>query len=88
MTHRYSMGQEIVRLVAGLADLGLEQAENAAHAARALIGRSDLRELAGDCRSDLSARGAALIGRFGPPPQAHMETLAQRAAAREDAVDA
>ena len=88
MAQRDAAGREILRLMAGLVDFGLEQTEHAARAARGLLGRSDLHELADDYRSDLSARGAALLGRFGSPAESHMETLAKRTAAREDAADA
>ena len=72
-------GRDTLRLLLGLVDVGLEQAENAVHAARGLLGRGDLGELASDVRTDLNARGDALLGRVAPPAESHMETLARRA---------
>ena len=72
-------GRDVLRLLLGLVDAGLEQAEHAVHAARGLLGRSDLGELASDIRSDLNARGDAVLGKVAPPAESHMETLARRA---------
>jgi hypothetical protein len=81
-------GREALRLLLGVADVGLEQAERAIHVARGLLGRSDLGELASDVRGDLAARGDALLGRVAPPAEAHMETLARVAqAARSESTD-
>jgi hypothetical protein len=73
-----SGGREALRLLLGLVDVGLEQAEHAVHVARGLLGRSDLGDLASDVRTDLGARGDAVMGRVAPPAEAHMETLARR----------
>jgi hypothetical protein len=80
-----SGGREALRLLLGLVDVGLEQAEHAAHVARGLLGRSDLGELASDVRTDLGARGDAVIGRVAPSAESHMETLARRAQAAQAA---
>jgi len=81
-------GREALRLLLGVVDVGLEQAEHAVHAARGLFGRSDLGELADDVRSDLGARGEAVLGRVAPSAGSHMETLARRAqAAQQDEAD-
>ena len=80
-----SGGRDALRLFLGLVDAGLEQAEHAVHAARGLLGRSDLGELASDVRADLNARGDVLLGRVAPAAESHMETLARQArAARPD----
>lgn len=82
-------GREALRLLLGLVDVGLEQAEHAVHAARGLLGRSDLAELATDVRADLGARGDAVLGRVAPAAESHMESLARRAqAVRPDGADA
>ena len=78
-----SGGREALRLLLGLVDVGLEQAENAVHAARGLLGRSDLGELASDVRTDLGARGDAMLGRVSPSAESHMETLARRSQAAQ-----
>ena len=84
-----SGGREALRLLLGLVDVGLEQAEHAVHAARGLLGRSDLGDLASDVRTDLGARGDAMLGRVAPSTESHMETLARRAReARPAAADA
>lgn len=74
-------GRDLLALLAGAADLGLETAEGLIGKARGLLGRSDLGELAADAHGDLKARGDVLLGRLAPPPEAHMETLARRAKA-------
>lgn len=53
------------------------------HAARGLLGRSDLGELASDVRTDLGARGDAMLGRVSPSAESHMETLARRSQAAQ-----
>ena len=78
-----SGGREALRLLLGLVDVGLEQAEHAVHAARGLLGRSDLGELASDVRTDLGARGDAMLGRVAPSAESHMETLARRSQAAQ-----
>jgi hypothetical protein len=82
-----SGGREALRLLLGLVDVGLEQAEHAVHAARGLLGRSDLGDLASDVRTDLGARGDAVIGRVAPSAESHMETLARRSQAARAARD-
>jgi hypothetical protein len=72
-------GREALRLLLGVVDAGLEQAEHAVRAARGLFGRSDLSELAAAVRADLGARGEVVLGRVAPPAESHMETLARRA---------
>jgi hypothetical protein len=80
-----SGGREALRLLLGLVDVGLEQAEQAVHTVRGLLGRSDLGDLASDVRTDLGARGDAVIGRVAPPAESHMETLARRSQAAREA---
>ncbi|HEX4787249.1 MAG TPA: hypothetical protein VH372_02220 [Actinospica sp.] len=82
-------GREVVRLLLGLVDVGLEQAEYAAHAARGLLGRSDLAEMAAEVRAELGTRGDALLGRVAPSAESHMEALARIAqAGRRQGADA
>ena len=87
---RASGGREALRLLLGVVDVGLEQAEHAVRAARSLLGRSDLGELAAEVRADLGARGDSVLGRVvAPSAESHMETLARQArAARPNGVDA
>lgn len=73
------VGRDVFAVLAGIADLGLETAEGLLGRARGLLGRSDLPDLAADAHADLKARGEVVLGRFGPPAEAHMETLARRA---------
>jgi hypothetical protein len=78
-----------LRLFAGIVDFGLEQAESAVRQTRGLLRRSDLREMTGDLHTDLKARGDLVLGRFAPPAEAHMESLARRVkAARGETLDA
>ena len=71
-----------VLLLAGVVDLGLEQAEGALRRVRGLLGRSDLRELAEDGHEDLMARGELALRRCAPSGESHLEALARHAAAR------
>ena len=80
------IGRDVFAVLAGIADLGLETAEDLLGRARGLLGRSDLPDLAADAHADLRARGEVVLGRFGPPAEAHMEVLARRANAARDAV--
>jgi hypothetical protein len=77
-----SAARDAVRLLAGLADIGLEAAEGAVRRARSVLGRSDLPELASDLHREVKAHGDVVLDRIAPPAQAHMEDLARRAAAR------
>ncbi len=73
--------REAVQLLAGVVDLGLEQAEGALRRVRGLLGRSDLHELVGYGHEDLKARGELALNRFAPAAESHMEALARHAAA-------
>lgn len=73
--------REAVQLLAGVVDLGLEQAEGALRLVRGLLGRSDLHELAADGHEDLMARGELALRRYAPSAESHMEALARHAAA-------
>lgn len=66
-----------MRLLAGLADVGLEQAEGLLRRARGALGRADYPDLAADARDDLLARGEVVLARFAPAREAHMESLAR-----------
>jgi hypothetical protein len=70
-------GGEAVRLLAGLADFGLEQAEGMLRRARGALSRADYSDLAADAHEDLLARGDVVLARFAPAREAHMETLAR-----------
>lgn len=76
-----SVARDAVRLVAGLADLGLEAAEGALRRARTVLGRSDLPEMASDLHREVKAHGDVVLDRFAPPAEAHLEALARRSAA-------
>lgn len=81
--------REAVQLLAGVIDLGLEQAEGALRRVRGLLGRSDLHALVGDGHEDLKARGELALNRYAPATESHLEALARRAAAtRAGAADA
>ena len=66
-----------MRLLAGLADVGLEQAEGLLRRARGALSRADYPDLAADARDDLLARGEVVLARFAPAREAHMEHLAR-----------
>lgn len=79
-----SVARDAVRLVAGLADLGLEAAEAAVRRARSVLGRSDLPEMASDLHREVKAHGEVVLDRVAPPAEAHMEAVARRAAAARE----
>lgn len=79
-----SVARDAVRLVAGLADLGLEAAEAAVRRARGVLGRSDLPEMASDLHREVKAHGEVVLDRVAPPAEAHMEAVARRAAAARE----
>ena len=72
-------GDRAVLLAAGLADLTLRTCAAALGAARGLLGRSDLGELAAQGQRDLRARGRLALDRMGAGGEAHMEVLARHA---------
>lgn len=73
--------REAVQLLAGVIDLGLEQAEGVLRRVRGLLGRSDLHSLVEDGHGDLKARGELMLNRFAPATESHLEALARHAAA-------
>lgn len=73
----FGRGSNVARLAAGLADLGLEQAEGLLRRARSVLGRNDYADLAADAHTELLARGDVLLARFGSGTGAHMEALAR-----------
>lgn len=83
-----SAARDAARLLAGLADLGLEAAEGALRRARAVLARSDLPEMASDLHREVKAHGDVVLDRVAPPAQAHMEALARRAATTRQATTA
>lgn len=78
---------EKLRLLLGAVDVGLEQAGCALRAARGLLVRSDLGEMAAGYRAELVARGDALLGRLRQPAEPHLEVLARRVPPVERGVD-
>ncbi|GAA2992489.1 hypothetical protein GCM10020229_01260 [Kitasatospora albolonga] len=74
-------GAEAVQLLAGVVDLGLEQAEGLLRRLRGTLGRSDLDALLTDGQEDLRARGELLLGRLATGSEPHMEAVARRSAA-------
>ncbi|MDH6108036.1 hypothetical protein P3T36_007652 [Kitasatospora sp. MAP12-15] len=78
---RADRGSDAVRILAGVVDLGLEQAEGLLRLTRGVLGRSDLREVVADGQEDLRARGELLLGRLAPATESHLEAVARRAAA-------
>ncbi|MFG2141019.1 polyprenyl synthetase [Streptomyces sp. NPDC048650] len=66
-----------VLLVAGLADLALSTCGAALKAARGLLGRSDMGELAEQGQQELQARGRLALDRLGAGNVSHMEVLAR-----------
>ncbi|WEH42341.1 polyprenyl synthetase [Streptomyces sp. AM 2-1-1] len=66
---------------AGLADLALTTCTSAWTAARGLLARSDLEDLAAQGKEDLRARGRLALDRVGGDP-AHLEILARHARTR------
>lgn len=74
-------------MLAGLADFGLEQAEELVHRARGVLNRNDYTDLASDAHADLVARGEVVLGRLAPSAEPHMETLARIAKQSRDIPD-
>ena len=77
-------GTDVVRLLAGVADFGLEQAEGLLRLARGAVGRKDYGDLAAGAHDELAARGDVLLARFGPGAEAHLEALARIARQSRD----
>ncbi|MCM2424010.1 polyprenyl synthetase [Streptomyces sp. RKAG293] len=80
--HAGGPGEQAVLLLAGLADLAAEALGSAANTVRALLGRSDMPDLAADAKQDLTARGRLVVDRYAAVPPAYLEVLAQHAVAR------
>lgn len=78
-------GADAVQLLAGVVDLGLEQAEGLVRRLRGTLGRSDLHEMVADGQEDLRARGELLLGRLATGSEPHMESVARRSAAYQRA---
>jgi hypothetical protein len=75
-------GEDVVYVMAGLADLGLSRVEGALRGLRSVLKRPDLRELTRDGHADLRARGELAMKRYMPAPEARLERLARLALAR------
>ncbi|MDH6122552.1 hypothetical protein ABH930_006831 [Kitasatospora sp. GAS204A] len=78
---RADRSAEALQLIAGVVDLGLEQAEGLLRRMRGVLGRSDLHEVAADGQEELRARGELLLGRLASASESHLEAVARRAAA-------
>jgi hypothetical protein len=86
---RAERGTEFIYAIAGIADLTASRVAGAIRRVQGLAARSDLAMLAGDGRADLLSRGELAFRRRSHVPEAHLETLARRAAAqREPGTDA
>ncbi|MFF6815689.1 polyprenyl synthetase [Streptomyces sp. NPDC012403] len=75
--------QQVVLLVAGLADLAVSTLSSALGTVRGLLRRSDTAELAAEAEQDLIARGRLVLDQYAAAPPAHLEVLARHAAARQ-----
>lgn len=80
-------GAEAAYLVAGAVDLAVSGAASALRGVRAILGRSDLVEMAQDGEEDLKVRGRLAVQRYTAVPEPHLELLARRAAVRLNASD-
>jgi hypothetical protein len=74
-----------VLLVAGLVDAAVSSLGSVIGAARGLLRRSDMAELAGEAEKDLMARGRLVLDRHASVPPAHLELLARHVTARQGA---
>ncbi|MFF5370091.1 polyprenyl synthetase [Streptomyces sp. NPDC013187] len=81
--HRGSPEQQVVLLVAGLADLAVSTLGSALGTVRGLLRRSDTAELAAEAEQDLIARGRLVLDQYAAAPPAHLEVLARQAMARQ-----
>jgi hypothetical protein len=75
--------QQLVLLVAGLADLAVSTLGSTLATMRGLLHRSDTAELAAEAEQDLIARGRLVLDQYAAAPPAHLEVLARQAAARQ-----
>ncbi|MEU1106624.1 polyprenyl synthetase [Streptomyces tibetensis] len=75
--------QQVVLLVAGLADLAVSTLGSALGTVRGLLRRSDTAELAAEAEQDLIARGRLVLDQYAAAPPAHLEVLARHAVARQ-----
>ncbi|MFD4986608.1 polyprenyl synthetase [Streptomyces sp. NPDC058374] len=80
-----TLEQRAVLVAAGLADVAVSGVGALFGAARGLLGRSDLAELAGEAEADLAARGKLALDRRTGAAPAHLEVLARRVVARQAA---
>ena len=86
-THPSGYASSAVLLAAGLAELALSRIGPVVDRMWGFLRRSDLGALAGEVDADLKARGRLALDRYATVPPAHLEILAQRAAARRAARD-
>ncbi|SDD49999.1 hypothetical protein [Streptomyces prasinopilosus] len=73
--------EQVVLLVAGLADLAVSTVGSAVGTVRQLLRRSDGADIARDAQQDLMSRGRIALDRHTVAP-AHLEVLAQHVLAR------
>ncbi|MEU2079820.1 polyprenyl synthetase [Streptomyces sp. NPDC013489] len=80
--HRGGPGEQVVLLVAGLADVAVGTLGSALGVVRGLTRRSDAAELVSEAERDLTARGRLVLDRYAAAPPAHLEILARHTLAR------
>ncbi|MFB7394810.1 polyprenyl synthetase [Streptomyces sp. NPDC056191] len=80
--HHGGPGEQVVLLVAGLADVAVGTLGSALGVVRGLTRRSDAAELVSEAERDLTARGRLVLDRYAAAPPAHLEILARHALAR------
>ncbi|RCH64001.1 polyprenyl synthetase [Streptomyces sp. SDr-06] len=81
MTHhgdrQANLAEEVVTLLAGLADLALSGLSSAVGSANNLLRRADLGELLADGQDEAKARGRLFLDRHAGATPAHLEVLAR-----------
>lgn len=81
-------GSDPLMVAAGAADLAISGVGAALRAARTLLSRSDLVDLARTGQEELARRGRLAVLRAAPLAESHMEVVARRAAAQAGRSDA
>lgn len=77
---RAPRSEEFAYAIAGFIDLAADRVIGVMGQVQDVFRRSDLGLLTGDGRADLQSRGELAFRRSSHQPEAHMETLARRAA--------
>lgn len=81
---RSPRSEEFAYAFAGFIDLTANRVIGVMRQVQDVLRRSDLGLLAGDARADLQSRGELAFRRSSHQPEAHLETLARRAATQRD----